>query len=147
MYFDVISQSLKLNSCRVIQQKKLRSDVILEVHFDFHGLTMMGEYQAHLFEIELANKKRGEFEEKILLAMDKIMRVMSAHVRLLPSGHEFLLDGTNADDLTEHRPGAAAGAEARYRAADARDANARLTTRRATRAPRARVERRRRRAR
>jgi predicted nucleic acid-binding Zn-ribbon protein len=30
------------------------------------------EYQAHLFEIELANKKRGEFEEKILLSMDKI---------------------------------------------------------------------------
>ncbi|MDP3089455.1 MAG: C4-type zinc ribbon domain-containing protein [Nitrospira sp.] len=30
------------------------------------------EYQAHLFEIELANKKRGEFEEKILVSMDKI---------------------------------------------------------------------------
>lgn len=30
------------------------------------------EYQAHLFELDLANKKRGEFEEKILLAMDKI---------------------------------------------------------------------------
>lgn len=30
------------------------------------------EYQAHLFELELANKKRGEFEEKILLSMDKI---------------------------------------------------------------------------
>jgi uncharacterized protein len=30
------------------------------------------EYQAHLFELELANKKRGEFEEKILVAMDKI---------------------------------------------------------------------------
>lgn len=30
------------------------------------------EYQAHLFEIELANKKRGEFEEKILFSMDKI---------------------------------------------------------------------------
>lgn len=29
------------------------------------------EYQAHLFELELANKKRGEFEEKILLSMDK----------------------------------------------------------------------------
>ena len=25
------------------------------------------EYQAHLFELELANKKRGDFEEKILL--------------------------------------------------------------------------------
>jgi hypothetical protein len=30
------------------------------------------EYQAHLFELELANKKRGDFEEKILLAMEKI---------------------------------------------------------------------------
>jgi len=36
------------------------------------GLKTNKEYQAHLFEIELANKKRGEFEEKILLAMDKI---------------------------------------------------------------------------
>jgi predicted nucleic acid-binding Zn-ribbon protein len=30
------------------------------------------EYQAHLFEIELANKKRGDFEEKILVWMEKI---------------------------------------------------------------------------
>lgn len=30
------------------------------------------EYQAHLFEVELANKKRGDFEEKILLAMDRV---------------------------------------------------------------------------
>ena len=30
------------------------------------------EYQAHLFEVELANKKKGEIEEKILLAMEKI---------------------------------------------------------------------------
>jgi len=30
------------------------------------------EYQAHLFELELANKKRGDFEEKILLVMEKI---------------------------------------------------------------------------
>ena len=30
------------------------------------------EYQAHLFEIELSNKKRGDFEEKILISMDKI---------------------------------------------------------------------------
>jgi predicted nucleic acid-binding Zn-ribbon protein len=30
------------------------------------------EYQAHLFELELANKKRGDFEEKILLSMEKI---------------------------------------------------------------------------
>src|SRR4051812_27896684 len=30
------------------------------------------EYQAHLFEIELSNKKRGDFEEKILISMDKL---------------------------------------------------------------------------
>jgi predicted nucleic acid-binding Zn-ribbon protein len=30
------------------------------------------EYQAHLFEVELANKKRGDFEEKILLCMEKV---------------------------------------------------------------------------
>lgn len=30
------------------------------------------EYQAHLFEIELAHKKRGDFEEKILVSMEKI---------------------------------------------------------------------------
>jgi predicted nucleic acid-binding Zn-ribbon protein len=30
------------------------------------------EYQAHLFEIEVANKKKGDIEEKILLCMEKI---------------------------------------------------------------------------
>lgn len=30
------------------------------------------EYQAHLFEIEMANKKKGEIEDKILLLMEKI---------------------------------------------------------------------------
>jgi predicted nucleic acid-binding Zn-ribbon protein len=30
------------------------------------------EYQAHLFEVDLANKKKGEIEEKILLAMEKL---------------------------------------------------------------------------
>ncbi len=36
------------------------------------------EYQAHLFEIELANKKRGDFEEKILVCMEKIDQVQRA---------------------------------------------------------------------
>ncbi len=30
------------------------------------------EYQAHLFEIEMANKKKGEIEERILLHMERI---------------------------------------------------------------------------
>jgi len=36
------------------------------------------EYQAHLFELELANKKRGDFEEKILLTMEKIDQLQNA---------------------------------------------------------------------
>lgn len=30
------------------------------------------EYQAHLFEVELANKKKGEIEERILLVMEQV---------------------------------------------------------------------------
>lgn len=30
------------------------------------------EYQAHLFELDLANKKRGELEEKVLLCMERV---------------------------------------------------------------------------
>lgn len=36
------------------------------------------EYQAHLFEVELANKKRGEIEEQILLVMEKIEQAQQA---------------------------------------------------------------------
>ena len=36
------------------------------------------EYQAHLFEIELANKKRGDFEEKILICMEQVDQLQQA---------------------------------------------------------------------
>ena len=36
------------------------------------------EYQAHLFEIEVANKKRGDIEEKILLCMEKVEQLQRA---------------------------------------------------------------------
>ncbi len=36
------------------------------------------EYQAHLFEIEVANKKKGDIEEKILLCMEKVEQVQRA---------------------------------------------------------------------
>ena len=47
------------------------------------------EYQAHLFELELANKKRGDFEEKILLAMEKIDQLQKA-VKELQEKHAAL---------------------------------------------------------
>jgi len=36
------------------------------------------EYQAHLFEIEMANKKKGEIEEQILLLMERIEKHQQA---------------------------------------------------------------------
>lgn len=36
------------------------------------------EYQAHLFEIEVFNKKKGDIEEKILVAMEKIEELQRA---------------------------------------------------------------------
>jgi hypothetical protein len=47
------------------------------------------EYQAHLFELELANKKRGDFEEKILLAMEKIDQLQKT-VKELEEKHAAL---------------------------------------------------------
>ena len=37
------------------------------------------EYQAHLFEIQMANKKKGEIEEQILLLMEEV-EIGRAHV-------------------------------------------------------------------
>jgi len=37
----------------------------------------------------------GDDDAQRLLTMDRVMRVVSAHVRLLPSGHEFLVDGND----------------------------------------------------
>ncbi|MCS6896644.1 MAG: C4-type zinc ribbon domain-containing protein, partial [Nitrospira sp.] len=36
------------------------------------------EYQAHLFELDLATKRRGEFEEKILVCMERIDHLQRA---------------------------------------------------------------------
>ena len=78
---------------RVLQEASVTSETLtkerrsqekdLEAHEDRIGkmkdraaqLKTNQEYQAHLFEVELANKKKGEIEEKILLAMERIEEV------------------------------------------------------------------------
>ncbi len=59
------------------------------------------EYQAHLFEVELANKKKGEIEEKILLAMERIeqtQRVMAdAQAKLKESEAVFTKEKATLD--------------------------------------------------
>lgn len=47
------------------------------------------EYQAHLFELELANKKRGDFEEKILLTMEKLDELQKTTNSLQEKHREF----------------------------------------------------------
>lgn len=60
------------------------------------------EYQAHLFEVELANKKRGEIEEKILLAMEQIEQtqrmITDAQVKLKESEALFTKEKATLDE-------------------------------------------------
>lgn len=60
------------------------------------------EYQAHLFEVELANKKRGEIEEKILLAMEQIEQtqrtIIGAQGQLKESEALFLKEKAMLDE-------------------------------------------------
>ena len=60
------------------------------------------EYQAHLFEVELANKKRGEIEERILLAMEQIEQtqrtIASAQIQLTESEALFTKEKAVLDE-------------------------------------------------
>ena len=64
------------------------------------------EYQAHLFEIEVANKKKGDIEEKILLCMEKIEQLQrtakEAHAKLSVIEKAFTHEKQALDEL-EHR--------------------------------------------
>jgi predicted nucleic acid-binding Zn-ribbon protein len=64
------------------------------------------EYQAHLFEIEVANKKKGDFEEKILVCMEKIEQLQrtakEAQEKLGAVEKAFTREKQALDEL-EHR--------------------------------------------
>lgn len=61
------------------------------------------EYQAHLFEIELANKKRGEIEEHILVAMEKIDQMQrtlaDAQGRVVEADRVFTREKKTLDEM------------------------------------------------
>jgi predicted nucleic acid-binding Zn-ribbon protein len=104
---------------RVLQEAASSTDALvkerrshekdLEAHEDRIGkmkdraaqLKTNQEYQAHLFEVELANKKKGEIEEKILLAMEQIeqtQRVMAdAQAKLKESEAVFTKEKATLD--------------------------------------------------
>lgn len=69
------------------------------------------EYQAHLFEIEMANKKKGEIEERILVYMEKVeqhqkditeAQAKKAEAETLFAGEKAKLDAEQAT-LTAER--------------------------------------------
>lgn len=84
-------------SVEALNKERRSHEKDLEAHEDRIGkmkdraaqLKTNQEYQAHLFEVELANKKRGEIEEKILLAMEQIEQtqrtIAAAQVQLKDS--------------------------------------------------------------
>ena len=59
------------------------------------------EYQAHLFEIEMANKKKGEIEERILVYMEKIEQlqkdVTEAQAKKAEADKQFAVDKARLD--------------------------------------------------
>jgi len=63
------------------------------------------EYQAHLFEIEMANKKKGAIEESILLLMDRIEKVQAemtqGKVKEEEAKRSFTAEKQRLDALTE----------------------------------------------
>jgi predicted nucleic acid-binding Zn-ribbon protein len=64
------------------------------------------EYQAHLFEIEVANKKKGDIEEKILLCMEQVEQLQrtakEAQEKLSAIEKAFAQEKQVLDEL-EHR--------------------------------------------
>ena len=89
-------------SVEALNKERRTHEKDLEAHEDRIGkmkdraaqLKTNQEYQAHLFEVELANKKRGEIDEKVLLAMEQIEQtqrtIAAAQVQLKESEVLFL---------------------------------------------------------
>lgn len=77
------------------------------------------EYQAHLFEVELANKKRGEIEEKILLAMEQIEQtqrtITDAQAKLKESEGLFMREKATLEEKDRMLAAELADLEAKQR--------------------------------
>ncbi len=61
------------------------------------------EYQAYLFEIEMANKKKGEIEEQILILMEKVEQMQraakDAQAKVTEAERAFGLEKKTLEDL------------------------------------------------
>lgn len=77
------------------------------------------EYQAHLFEVELANKKRGEIEERILLAMEQIEQtqrtITDAQAKLKESEGLFMREKATLEEKDRMLAAELADLEAKQR--------------------------------
>ena len=97
-------------SVEALNKERRSHEKDLEAHEDRIGkmkdraaqLKTNQEYQAHLFEVELANKKRGEIEERILLAMEQIEQtqrtIASAQIQLTESEALFTKEKAVLDE-------------------------------------------------
>ena len=116
-----VSETPLREAKRVLQEASAAAEVLikgrrshekdLDAHEDRIGkmkdraaqLKTNQEYQAHLFEVELANKKRGEIEEKILLAMEQIEQtqkiITESQTKLAESEALFTKEKAALDEL------------------------------------------------
>ncbi|GKS57369.1 hypothetical protein YTPLAS18_08960 [Nitrospira sp.] len=79
------------------------------------------EYQAHLFEIELASKKKGEIEERVLGLMEQIESVQrnltEAHAKVEEAERAFIQGKKGIEELETRLVAESAELESRHRAA------------------------------
>ena len=79
------------------------------------AVELAGRFEVPLLEVDTAELADPEYVanplNRCFFCKSELWRVLGAVAA--DRGFEFLLDGTNADDLNEHRPGAAAGAARR----------------------------------
>jgi predicted nucleic acid-binding Zn-ribbon protein len=77
------------------------------------------EYQAHLFELQMANKKKSEIEDKVLACMEKIEQLQltakEAQEKVHAAEHAFTQEKQVLDELDRNLSGELVGLEARQR--------------------------------
>lgn len=77
------------------------------------------EYQAHLFELQMANKKKAEIEDRVLACMEKIEQlqqtVKEAQDKVTAVEQTFTVEKRTLDELDRRLAGELAGLEAQQR--------------------------------
>lgn len=93
-----LAQELAANRLRLTQYQDILEQLLrrLSESADTKSASAFSKDLADWLQVALAEPAPGDEPAKQLIAHDTVLRVMSAHVTLQPSGHEFWLDGNDS---------------------------------------------------